>query len=86
MLGGHQRPNKMVGRVVQFFEVFRRIVSLIENQGDVLAFSAEHLVARDQFIQNPAEGDRVVLVALVDLGEERNMKIPGNQQGQAHDA
>src|SRR5437016_2985620 len=69
----------MVGRVVQFLEIFRRVVSLIENQGDVLAFPAEHLVASDQIVQNPAEGDRVVLVALVDLGEERNMKIPGNQ-------
>jgi hypothetical protein len=41
----------MVGRVVQFLEIFRRVVSLIENQGDVLAFPAEHLVASDQIVQ-----------------------------------
>ena len=80
MLGGHQRTNKMVGRSIQHPEIFLRIVSLIKNQGDVLALPAEQPIAGDQIVQNPAEGDRVVLVSLVDLGEQRDMEIPGNQK------
>ena len=76
----------MVGRPFEILKVFLRIVPLIENQSDALTFLSEHLVASDQIVQNPAEGDRVVLVPLVDLGEQRDMKIPGDQQRPAHDA
>ena len=52
----------MVGKPFEILKVFLRIVPLIENQSDALTFLSEHLVASDQIVQNPAEGDRVVLV------------------------
>ncbi len=64
-------------------KVFLRIVPLIENQGDAVTFLSEHSVASDQIVQNSAEGERVVLIPLVDLREQRDMKIPGDQQRQA---
>ena len=46
-LGGDQRTNEMVGGSVEILKVVRRIVPLIENQGDALTFLSEHLVASD---------------------------------------
>src|SRR2546430_15390243 len=86
VLRGNQRTNEMVGGSVELLKVVCRIVPLIENQGDALTFLSEHLVASDEIVQNPAEGDRVVLVPFVDLREKRDMKIPGDQQRQTHDA
>src|SRR5204863_1534780 len=80
VLRGNQRTNEMVGGSVELLKVVCRIVPLIENQGDALTFLSEHLVASDEIVQNPAEGDRVVLVPFVDLREKRDMKIPGDQQ------
>src|SRR6266480_7447497 len=47
VLGGDQRTNEMVGGSVEILKVVRRIVPLIENQGDALTFLSEHLVASD---------------------------------------
>jgi hypothetical protein len=86
VLGGNKRSYKMVGGTVQDLNVFLRIVPFVENQRNALTFFFEHLVAGNEIIQNLAEGDRVVLIPLVSLGKQRNVKIPRNQQGQADNA
>src|SRR5882762_10415737 len=46
-VGWGPRTNEMVGGSVEILKVVRRIVPLIENQGDALTFLSKHLVASD---------------------------------------
>lgn len=86
VLCGNKRANEMVGRSVQGADVLFGVVPFIENQGNTPTLLLEHLVAGNQIVQNPAESDGVVLVSFIDLGEQRDMKIPRNQKRQANDA
>jgi hypothetical protein len=86
MLCRDKGANEMVRGAIQSPDVVFRIVPLIENQGDALTLLFEHLIARHQIVQHSAEGDRIVLVPFVGFGEQRDVKIPGNQQCQADDA
>ncbi len=86
VLCGNKRANEMVWRSVQGPDVLFGVVPFIENQGDTPTLLLEHLVAGNQIVQDPAESDGVVLVSFIDLGEQRDMKIPRNQKRQANDA
>ena len=72
----------MKTRVPQGLKGLVGVVSLIEDQGDVLAALRQLTVTLAQFLTNGLELGSIVEVACIDLVKERDMKIGADQHPQ----
>ena len=58
------------------------VIAFVKNQGERLALRSQRAVAGLQVRNDGSEGDRIGLIAGVDLEEKRNMEIGGDEQSQ----
>lgn len=85
-MGGDERAGEMEPAAVENLLVADGVVALIKDQGDGLAVAGQRLIAEGQFLQGLGERQAVMLIARVDLPQQRDVKIHTHQQGQSDDA
>ena len=80
---GNQRADKSIWAVLQKIHPFFRVVSLIEDKCDLGTPFGECGIALHQLVEDAAELDRIWNIPIVRMMEQGDMKISGNQKGQA---
>src|SRR6185503_13410634 len=86
MLGGHQRTDEMERPLVDGGEVLLGVVALVENQRDVACTLPQFAAAPGEFGRNGAKGLRVMLVTSIDMMEQRDIPVRGDEQGETDQA
>src|SRR5260370_42409890 len=82
MLGWHQRTNEVEGRVGQSVAGFLAVVSLVKDQGDVIAGLGQIAVRGGQFLGDSAELDTIGDIASVDVVKQGNVETGADQQAE----
>jgi len=86
MLGGHQRTDEVERPLVDGGEVLLGVVALVENQSDVACPMPQFAAAPGEIGRDKAKGFRVMLVASVDMMEQRDVPVGGDEQGETEQA
>ncbi len=86
VLGRDQRPDEVVGTLVDGLEVIQGVIPLIEDQGDVFHLRGQDVVALDQFLGQARKRRTLGLVARVRVVAQRDVKVRRHQQRQSDEA
>jgi hypothetical protein len=81
VLRGHQRADEMKRTLGDRPQVGRRVVALVEDQGDVDGALRQLAAASRELAGDRAEGFGVVLVAGVGVVEQRHIAVGRDEQG-----
>ena len=79
-MGGYQRAHKVISARVEDLLIGGRVVAFVEHQRNRLAVAGQRLITRGEFFQHLGKGEAIVLIAGVDLPQQRHVKIHAHQQ------
>jgi len=85
-MSGYEGADEVVGAVADGIHVVFGIVPFVKDESDVGCGIGKQLALIRNFLDDVAEGDRVVLIAGIRVMKERHMSIGGDQKRQSQDA
>ena len=77
MLGGHQRADKMQRALLHQIEVYFRVVSLVEDQCDLVYLFRQSTATGKQLIDDTVKHHRIVLIAGIGVMQQGYVAIGG---------